>query len=398
METDAGAAAAPPAIIRMETDAPPPAEEEEEPVEEEPIEEEVYDEAAAEDPSAAEAAEAEAAMAAESAPMETDGGAATEEAAAASLVASDLDTARPFNKWNMAQHLPPATQKYFYTAVAMLVWHPWSEAARVAKEGGRAAPTRDAVAASALQVFDEYMGNQLLEYVAEIHRDIPSSGAVEQQAVADGAASARTVAKAFPVLPGSHLKMESPALEFIKMVSHLVELDTPLQERSLAKGLRRNCLRLLDVREFSTAAKYANPCLTYVLPGVVCDFCGHAADLDLCRDVGRRTDDGWACTACHQPHDADAIEARLVQLVQRNARAYQLQDLQCAKCRTVQRHHSSTRCEKCAAAFSLRLRVDAVETSLATFANIADHLHFPWLAETVAFLRGQGFSQAPEIF
>ena len=43
-------------------------------------------------------------------------------------------------------------------------------------------------------------------------------------------------------------------------------------------------------------------------------------------------------------------------------------------------------------------RVDAVETSLATFANIADHLDFPWLAETVAFLRGQGFSQAPEIF
>ena len=80
------------------------------------------------------------------------------------------------------------------------------------------------------------MGNQLLEYVAEIHRDIPSSGAVEQQAVADGAASARVVAKAFPVLPGSHLKMESPALEFIKMVSHLVELDAPLQERSLAKG------------------------------------------------------------------------------------------------------------------------------------------------------------------
>ena len=62
------------------------------------------------------------------------------------------------------------------------------------------------------------------------------------------------------------------------------------------------------------------------------------------------------------------------------------------------RHHSSTRCEKCAAAFSLRIRVDAVETSLATFANIADHLDFPWLAETVAFLRGQGFSQAPEIF
>ena len=91
-------------------------------------------------------------------------------------------------------------------------------------------------------------------------------------------------------------------------------------------------------------------------------------------------------------------QARLVQIAQRRSLAYQLQDLQCAKCRTVQRHHSSTRCEKCAAAFSLRIRVDAVETSLATFANIADHLDFPWLAETVAFLRGQGFSQAPEIF
>ena len=331
-------------------------------------------------------------MAAESAPMETEGGAATRGGLGVAG-RPDLDTARPFNKWNMAQHLPPRQVLLYCGGDARVAPLVGGGARR--EEGGRAAPTRP-VAASALQVFEEYMGQQLLEYVAEIHRDIPSSGAVEQQAVADGAASARVVAKAFPVLPGSHLKMESPALEFIKMVSHLVELDAPLQERSLAKGLRRNCLRLLDVREFSTAAKYANPCLTYVLPGVVCDFCGHAADLDLCRDVG--TGDGWACTACHQPHDADAIEARLVQLVQRNARAYQLQDLQCAKCRTVQRHHSSTRCEKCAAAFSLRIRVDAVETSLATFANIADHLDFPWLAETVAFLRGQGFSQAPEIF
>ena len=247
-------------------------------------------------------------------------------------------------------------------------------AARVAK--GAAAPRRRATPSPRrLQVFDEYMGQQLLEYVAEIHRDIPSSGAVEQQAVADGAASARVVAKAFPVLPGTHLKMESPALEFIKMVSHLVELDAPLQERSLAKGLRRNCLRLLDVREFSTAAKYANPCLTYVLPGVVCDFCGHAADLDLCRDVGRRTDDGWACTACHQPHDADAIEARLVQLVQRNARTNCRTAVPCTPSSATTRRRAA----RCACLLA-PIRVDAVETSLATFANIADHLDFPWLA------------------
>ena len=108
--------------------------------------------------------------------------------------------------------------------------------------------------------------------------------------------------------------------------------------------------------------------------------------------------DSSSADVCSAFQRAGGDRQTWVQLVQRNARAYQLQDLQCAKCRTVQRHHSSTRCEKCAAAFSLRIRVDAVETSLATFANIADHLDFPWLAETVAFLRGQGFSQAPEIF
>ena len=64
--------------------------------------------------------------------------------------------------------------------------------------------------------------------------------------------------------------MASPALEFVKMLAHLVSLDGALQPALLR--LRRNLLKMLDVREFATEAQFVNPCRTYVLPDVMCGF------------------------------------------------------------------------------------------------------------------------------
>ena len=59
----------------------------------------------------------------------------------------------------------------------------------------------------------------------EIRRNLSSCGVAEQLAVQEGRASAEQAAVAFPVLPGSHLEMRSPALEFVKLVSHLASLE-----------------------------------------------------------------------------------------------------------------------------------------------------------------------------
>ena len=63
----------------------------------------------------------------------------------------------------------------------------------------------------------------------EIHRLVPSSGPNERGAVSDGTASDEMVATTFPVLPGSHLDLRSPSLEFAKSVVHLASLETQVR-------------------------------------------------------------------------------------------------------------------------------------------------------------------------
>jgi len=196
--------------------------------------------------------------------------------------------------------------------------------------------------------------------------------------VEEGTASQEDKARTFPQLPGSHLPMQSPALEFTKMVCHLASLDPLLHHRVLR--MRRNVLKMLDVAEFSADAKFVQPCMTYVLPDVVCAFCGHCRDLDLCRDANEERE--WACEACGSPYDVQAIESRLVEIVQQRSLSFQLQDLECKKCRSVKRRDLETRCSRCAGEFALRQPT----LSLSTFAGIARFYDMPLLAETVEWL------------
>jgi DNA polymerase epsilon subunit 1 len=60
-------------------------------------------------------------------------------------------------------------------------------------------------------------------------------------------------------------------------------------------------VRLLDVREFSAAADFRNPCMSFVLSDVVCSFCNHCQDIDLCRDESVLAHQ-WTCRHCQQPY------------------------------------------------------------------------------------------------
>merc|ERR1740130_1654332 len=105
--------------------------------------------------------------------------------------------------------------------------------------------------------------------------------------------------------------MHSPALEFAKAVCHVMSLDKSLEEDVLK--LKNNLMKMMDVRSFSPQAQFQNPCLTFVLPDVICSFCNNRRDLDLCRDPG-------------------LVEAELVGIINRRNVSYTVQDLMCKKC------------------------------------------------------------------
>ncbi|CAM9986714.1 unnamed protein product, partial [Hapterophycus canaliculatus] len=83
--------------------------------------------------------------------------------------------------------------------------------------------------------------------------------------------------------------------------------------------LRKQALAEVGVRQFSAEGQYADPCVSFVLPDVICSFCNLCRDLDLCRDSRLMDEDEerWQCIQCNHPYERSSIELSLVEAVQR---------------------------------------------------------------------------------
>ena len=71
-----------------------------------------------------------------------------------------------------------------------------------------------------------------------------------------------------------------PVLEFIKSVMVVLELDSDLDAE--IHMLRRSLLAQVGVAEYSSLAKWENPCPTFILPDVFCAECHESRDINLC--------------------------------------------------------------------------------------------------------------------
>lgn len=65
--------------------------------------------------------------------------------------------------------------------------------------------------------------------------------------------------------------MGGPSVAFTKFVCHVLSLDRRSQES--VKVMRKNLLKALHVHEFAPEAQFEEPCLSYVLRGVICSYC-----------------------------------------------------------------------------------------------------------------------------
>ncbi|KAJ1554975.1 DNA polymerase epsilon catalytic subunit [Nowakowskiella sp. JEL0078] len=186
---------------------------------------------------------------------------------------------------------------------------------------------------------------------------------------------------AFPLQPGSHMDpppSNNPALEFIKSVCAVLGLEVRKAGGLVTAGsggavlgaggsangadgymrqvqmLKRDLLNLIGVREFAPEARFINPCHAFRLPLVVCEYCHVVRELDLTRDpmlVVTNDDNSenrpWECLDCKYQHDKSDIEQRLIDILQQRLVAWQLQDLQCRKCRQVKAENLSLMCHVC---------------------------------------------------
>ncbi|CAI5707059.1 unnamed protein product [Peronospora effusa] len=210
----------------------------------------------------------------------------------------------------------------------------------------------------------------------------------------------------FPVFAGSHLVMESPALELVKFVTSVFLLE-PSVETQVGK-MRRTLLKLLRMSEFVDETQFRNPSLSFTVQDVICLSCNLCRSIDLCRDPqlfkgsASRSDkdvegeehgedveasSAWHCPRCFALYDMTAFEMRLVEMIQAQSVAYQLQDLYCRKCHLPAEHKMREYCP-CSGTYALMpgVRESLMET-LRLLMRIAQQHNFAWLLETVQRLK-----------
>lgn len=300
------------------------------------------------------------------------------------------------NNWNILQFLPQAAscQSYFLMIVSayiVAVYHSMKDELRRTAPGstpvkrrGSSQFSQDAEGAAGalpgmITFSQDYVANELTQSFFTITQKI--------QKKVTGSRNSTEPSDMFPLLPGSHLLLNNPALEFIKCVCKVLSLDTNVTNQ--VNKLNRDLLRLVDVGEFSEEAQFRDPCRSYVLPEVICRSCNFCRDLDLCKDSSFSQDGAvlpqWLCSNCQVAYDSSAIEMALVEALQRKLMAFTLQDLICLKCRGVKEAHMPVYCS-CAGDFALTIRTQVFTEQIGIFQNIAQHYNMSYLKETLEWL------------
>ncbi|GAA5902780.1 hypothetical protein JCM6882_004064 [Rhodosporidiobolus microsporus] len=189
----------------------------------------------------------------------------------------------------------------------------------------------------------------------------------------------------FPILPGSHLKLKNPVLEFVKSTCAVLAVSKDVAEEVVI--LKRNLLDLIGVREFAREAIFQNPCLPFKVPMVVCRSCNSIRDLDLCRNVAFLVkDQPWQCERCSTEYDRSSIEALVIDALQRRLVSYQLQDLRCGKCKTMKAENLRANCD-CSGEYQMAETRGELLKRLQVTANVAAFHRLTTLSSAVDWMR-----------
>jgi DNA polymerase epsilon subunit 1 len=177
----------------------------------------------------------------------------------------------------------------------------------------------------------------------------------------------------FPVLPGSHLHLTNPVLEFVKFICATFGLA---REYQVEIGLlKRSLLELAGVKEFSNDATFRNPCEPLKLSNVPCCHCDGLRDFDFCRDPGLLPSNlsvspRWLCSTCGGEYDRLVIELSLMAMLHGLECTFVQQDLTCSKCKQIQSDNVSRYCQ-CSGAYQFTLNKADVRRKLRTVVNVA---------------------------
>ncbi|KAL3782437.1 hypothetical protein HJC23_006010 [Cyclotella cryptica] len=186
----------------------------------------------------------------------------------------------------------------------------------------------------------------------------------------------------FPKLPGSYLNLTDPALEFVKNVLVVLDLDPDVKQEVIY--LKKSLFAQIGVQEYSEVTQWKNPAASFMLRDVYCSECHECRDVDLCvisPDDEETATRQWLCGGCSNPYNVDQIERNLVEIVQKKCTRYQLQDLRCTKTQQVA-VKAMSRTSECSAALKLDIPRSDFLGQITILRNLANFYKLDWLLET----------------
>jgi DNA polymerase epsilon subunit 1 len=191
--------------------------------------------------------------------------------------------------------------------------------------------------------------------------------------------------ESLPHFPGSDVSSSNPALEFIKSVTTILDLDSEVQKE--VQSLKRGLLAQIGVAEYSHAARWENPSAVFVLSDLFCHECHESRDVNLCEipqlegeSAPRRH---WCCDECGTHYDPELIEERLLATATKLALRYQMQDLRCPKTNRVSTK-SLARHSDASTEFQLDISRNSTHSQFEMLHSIAKHHEFELLEEVTA--------------
>ncbi|KAI3783594.1 hypothetical protein L1987_42678 [Smallanthus sonchifolius] len=271
-------------------------------------------------------------------------------------------------RWNIAENLPKEIQDHFILIVSEFLYLPWKfaqdKASKIAniRNGDSCTPSITAAAAETFQsCINEHLREQIKSHFTRKLLNIVSDTVHHMRE-----------------------KGKSHALEFIKLVCAVLELDQNVQHDIWI--MKKNLLKLVHVREFAPEAQFQKCLISFTLPNVICSYCNDCRDIDLREDSALLTQE-WRCSVpqCGQPYDREMMENGLLQIARQRERAYHLQDLVCLKCKQIKAAHLAEHCG-CAGSFGLKENATVFREKMEVLLNIAVHQKFELLKECVSWI------------
>lgn len=286
-----------------------------------------------------------------------------------------------FMEWNIQEYLPMAVQSMFRDTVVKFVskanelkrMYPRHVRRQAMEIDGEENQTQDEHVDERLQqlrlyVREKVMG-KLVRWINHIQHKQDTSDEFQ-----------------FPQLSGSYLKLSNPVLECAKSICAVLALDPNLENE--VRVVKRNALQSIGgLSDFSPEARFQNPCQYVKLHEIICTKCNYVADLDVCRDKNLIPLDGhpqpWCCHLCKTEYDKCMIEQNMANQVERWLVAFQLQDVQCPRCRIIKKENMLRQCDKCGCDYLPLQSKAELERKLKVFQNIAEEQHFVYLSEVI---------------